>query len=180
MEDVIYNNWKVAEFDKENFDTYRFGCDWGFSVDPYALIKLAVDHKKMQIWICDEVYKRGLLNNKTIPIAREMTKGSILWCDSAEPKSIHEYVVNGVNARGVKKTKDARKEAINYIKKYEIIIHPSCQNFINEIEQYHYQKDPKTGETIPEVVEKNDHLMDAMRYSLQADMMMSFGFHEVL
>lgn len=180
LEDVIYTNWRIQTFDKEAFDSYRFGIDWGFSVDPFAFIKLAIDLKKKQIWICDEIYKRGLLNDKTIPMVREIVQGSIVWCDSAESKSIHEYVVNGINAKGVKKFKDARKEAINYIKKFEIIVHPSCQNFINEIEQYHYKKDPKTGETIPEVVEKNDHLMDAMRYSLESDMLMSFGFHEIL
>lgn len=180
LEDVVYSNWRISEFDKESFGSYRFGIDWGFADDPFAFIRLAVDLKKMQIWICDETYKRGLLNDKTIPIVREMSNGVIVWCDSAEPKSIHEFVVNGVNARGVKKGQGSVAEGINFIKKFEIIIHPSCQNFINEIEQYHYKKDAKTGETLPDVVEKNDHLMDAMRYSLESDMLMSFGFHEIL
>ena len=180
LEDVIYTNWRISEFDRESFGSYRFGIDWGFADDPFAFIRLAVDLKKMQIWICNEVYQQGLLNDKTIPIVREISNGAIVWCDSAEPKSIHEYVVNGVNARGVKKGQGSVAEGINFIKKFEIIIHPSCQNFINEIEQYHYKKDPKTGETLPDVVEKNDHLMDAMRYSLESDMLMSFGFHEIL
>lgn len=180
LEDVVYRNWRIAEFDKLAFESYRFGIDWGFADDPFALIEIAIDLKRMQIWVCNEVYMRGLLNDKTIPIAREMSKGAIVWCDSAEPKSIHEFVVNGVNARGVKKGAGSRAEGINYIKKFEIIVHPSCQNFINEIEQYHYKKDPRTGETIPDVVEKNDHLMDALRYSLEADMLMSYGFHEIL
>lgn len=180
LEDVIYTNWRISEFDRESFGSYRFGIDWGFADDPFAFIRLAVDLKKMQIWICNEVYQQGLLNDKTIPIVRGISNGAIVWCDSAEPKSIHEYVVNGVNARGVKKGQGSVAEGINFIKKFEIIIHPSCQNFINEIEQYHYKKDAKTGETLPDVVEKKDHLMDAMRYSLESDMLMSFGFHEIL
>lgn len=180
LEDVIYTNWRISEFDRESFGSYRFGIDWGFADDPFAFIRLAVDLKKMQIWICNEVYQQGLLNDKTIPIVREISNGAIVWCDSAEPKSIHEFVVNGVNARGVKKGQGSVAEGINFIKKFEIIIHPTCQNFINEIEQYHYKKDAKTGETLPDVVEKKDHLMDAMRYSLESDMLMSFGFHEIL
>lgn len=180
LEDVIYTNWRISEFDRESFGSYRFGIDWGFADDPFAFIRLAVDLKKMQIWICNEIYQQGLLNDKTIPIVRGISNGAIVWCDSAEPKSIHEFVVNGVNARGVKKGQGSVAEGINFIKKFEIIIHPSCQNFINEIEQYHYKKDAKTGETLPDVVEKKDHLMDAMRYSLEADMLMSFGFHEIL
>lgn len=180
LEDVIYTNWRISEFDRESFGSYRFGIDWGFADDPFAFIRLAVDLKKMQIWICNEVYQQGLLNDKTIPIVRGISNGAIVWCDSAEPKSIHEFVVNGVNARGVKKGQGSVAEGINFIKKFEIIIHPTCQNFINEIEQYHYKKDAKTGETLPDVVEKKDHLMDAMRYSLESDMLMSFGFHEIL
>lgn len=180
LEDVIYTNWRISEFDRESFGSYRFGIDWGFADDPFAFIRLAVDLKKMQIWICNEVYQQGLLNDKTIPIVRGISNGAIVWCDSAEPKSIHEFVVNGVNARGVKKGPGSVAEGINFIKKFEIFVHPSCQNFINEIEQYHYKKDAKTGETLPDVVEKKDHLMDAMRYSLESDMLMSFGFHEIL
>jgi len=182
LEDTIYNNWKVQDFDKESFEHYRFGIDWGFADDPFAFIRIALDLKRMQIFVCDEIYQTGLLNDATIPLVRNYTAsiGAIVWCDSAEPKSIHEFVVNGVDARGVKKGAGSVAEGINFLKRFEIIIHPSCQNFITEIEQYHYKKDAKTGETIPEVFDKYDHLMDAMRYSVESDMLMSFGFHEIL
>ena len=50
----------------------------------------------MQIWICDEWYKKNLLNDEAIPLVRDVTKGATVYCDSAEPKSIHEFVVKGV------------------------------------------------------------------------------------
>ena len=180
LEDIVYNNWKIQDFDKESFGWYRFGIDWGFADDPFAFIRIAIDLKKMEIYICDEIYKKGLLNDATIPLVRDKAKGAIVWCDSAEPKSIHEFNTKGVDARGVKKGQGSVAEGINFLKRFTIYIHPSCQNFINEIEQYHYKKDTRTGETLPEVVQKNDHLMDALRYSVESDMLMSFGFHEIL
>lgn len=180
LEGVVFTNWRIQSFDKESFEQYRFGIDWGFAEDPFAFIRVAIDLKKMQIWICDEWYKKNLLNDEAIPLVRDVTKGATVYCDSAEPKSIHEFVVKGVNAFGVKKGQGSVNEGINFLKRFEIIIHPSCQNFINEIEQYHYKKDARTNETLPEVVSKNDHLLDSLRYSIQCDMDLSFGFADIL
>ena len=56
---------------------------------------------------------------------------------------------------------------IGFIQNYKIIIHPICKNFYFEIENYVYKKNKVTNEPINEPEDKNNHLMDAMRYALE-------------
>ncbi len=51
-------------------------------------------------------------------------------------------------------------------KGYAIIIDVGCQNFANEIQQYHWEED-KDGNAIQRPVKKMDHLIDALRYAVE-------------
>ena len=180
LEGVVFNNWRVEEFDKEHFQYYRFGVDWGFSDDPFAFIRCAIDIPRGKLWVCDEVFKKGMLNNEAIPIVRDFSKGLPVYCDSAEPKSIHEFNANGVNAFPVKKGAGSIQEGIKFLKRFDIIVHPSCPHIQEEFSSYCYKKDPKTGEFVDDVVDKYNHGIDALRYSIECDMLMSYSFADVL
>ena len=71
----------------------------------------------------------------------------------------------GIRAQSVKKGPDSITYGIRFLQQYKIIVNTKCQNFINEISQYHYQKN-KDGEVMEVPVDKNNHLMDSLRYSL--------------
>lgn len=136
--------------------------------DPTALISSILDEENKKIYVFDEVYKKGLLNNQIAEmiIERGLAKSTII-ADSAEQKSIAE-----IKRDGVRRIKPATKGAgsimqgIQKLQQYEIIVHPSCVNLITEFETYAWDKD-KAGEGINKPIDAFNHGIDALRYSLQ-------------
>ncbi|WP_366517259.1 terminase large subunit [uncultured Campylobacter sp.] len=46
-------------------------------------------------------------------------------------------------------------------------MHPSCVGVITEFENYSWDKDKKSGEYINKPIDKFNHYIDSLRYSLQ-------------
>jgi phage terminase large subunit len=95
--------------------------------------------------------------------------------DAAEPKTNDDLRRLGV-VRIVPsvKGKDSIINGITAIQGYKIFVHPSCKNTIAELSSYTWKKDKnENGINVPE--DKNNHLMDAMRYAFY-DVK---GFHPV-
>lgn len=89
-----------------------------------------------------------------------------ITADSAEPKSIDELRSYGLHVNGAKKGKDSILNGIQWIQDLKIIIHPRCINFLTEISNYQWDKD-KFGKSINRPIDDFNHLMDAMRYALE-------------
>ena len=168
---VIFKNWKVKDFSdiEKTFDNYRHGIDWGFADDPFAYIKSHYDKTRKKLYICDEIEAIGLLNEESAPRIKEKSGTSRVICDSAEPKSIAEYKKLKVNAKSANKGPGSIEYGIKFLQGLEIIIHSRCQNFKNEISKYKYKED-KNGNILPIPIDKDNHLIDALRYSLEDDM----------
>lgn len=168
---VIFKNWKVEDFTviEKTFDNHRHGVDWGFAEDPFAYIKSHYDKKRKRLYICDEIEAVGMLNEESAPLVREKAGTSRVVGDSSEPKSISDYKRLKVNAVAAKKGPGSIEFGIKFLQGLEIIIHPRCQNFKNEISKYKYKED-KNGNVLPIPVDKDNHLIDALRYSLEDDM----------
>lgn len=168
---LIYRNWKVEDFAEiENqFDNLRYGVDFGFANDEAAFIKLHLDTKHKTIYVCDEIYATGLLNDELANLIKPIVGSKSVLCDSAEPKSIADLKRCRINAVAAKKGPDSIEHGIKWIQGYSIVIHPRCQNFRNEISTYQYKQD-KDGNVLPIPVDKNNHLLDALRYALSTDM----------
>lgn len=89
-----------------------------------------------------------------------------ITADSAEPKSIDELKSLGLRIKGAKKGKDSILNGIQWIQDLKIIIHPRCINFLTEINNYSWDKD-KFDKPLNRPIDDFNHLMDAMRYSLE-------------
>ena len=179
LKGAVFTDWEVSNFNINSFDQYRFGVDWGFASDPYAFVVSAIDKKHKIIYVCEEHCGVGLLNDKTIPVVKNKAGGNIVWCDSSEPKSITEYRAYGIRARAVKKGKGSVQEGINYMKRFKIIVHPSCKNTAQELQSYRYKVD-KDGDILPEPIDRDNHCIDAIRYSLERDSSMKVSFAEIV
>ena len=166
---VIFKNWRVEEFGTDTFDNYKHGVDWGFADDPFAYIMSHYDKMRKRLYVCDEICAVGLLNNESAPMVKEKANNDLVICDSAEPKSVSEFRTLRVNSKGAKKGAGSIEYGIKFLQGLEIIIHPRCQNFKNEISKYKYKED-KNGNVLPIPVDKDNHLIDALRYSLEGDM----------
>ncbi len=177
---AVFNNYEVKEFDPDSFDVYRYGLDWGFSNDEFACVKLALDLPRREIYICEEIYEKHLTNDQAIPKVKALVGSGVVWCDSAEPKSITEFRYKGINARPVKKGAGSVEQGVNFMKRFKIIIHPRCPNALAEFNAYRYKEDRKTGEVLPEIVDKDNHLIDAIRYALSTDFEMKGTIRDML
>ena len=179
--DIIYKNWRVEDLHEvidlggrsvklcDTFDNIYNGLDFGFSSDPAAIIRVHLDKQRKKIYIIDEFLQRGLTNNLLSIEALKIVGDERVTCDSSEPKSIQELKGYGVNARGALKGPDSIVFGIQWLQNYEIIIDIRCQEFKNEITTYQWKKD-KDGNSIKQPVDKNNHLLDALRYALEDEM----------
>ena len=177
VEGLVYENWKEEEFDikSEAFQKEhprlltRCGLDFGYTNDPSALPVMFLDKEKKQLFVWDELYQTGMSNKKIYEeICHMGYQKERITGDSAEPKSIDELKGYGLRIKGAKKGKDSIKNGIQWIQELEIIIHPRCVNFLTEISNYSWDTD-KFGTRLNVPIDDFNHLMDAMRYGLEDD-----------
>lgn len=167
-EGLVFNNFEQKDFDINSFENYRNGVDWGFSQDPFAFVRCAIEGK--DLYVCQEIYQKGLLNKDSAPMVKCITQDEIVRCDSAEPKSVAEFRQLGVRAISVRKGAGSVESGIKFLQSFEhIYIHPSCHNVYDEFCNYQWRLD-KNGEEMPEPVDDFNHAIDALRYALEDDM----------
>lgn len=161
---LVYTNYTIEAFE-DNFDNYYNGLDWGYN-DPAAGLKMA--YRDKVIYIIDEFYTTEKDNPELMEDAVKMwdKESDRITADSSEPKSIKEWRKAGWMVKGAFKGKGSVKWGISWVRSHQIVIHPRCQNFINEIQAYAYRQD-KYGNTLEEPVDFKNHLMDAKRYGLE-------------
>ena len=95
----------------------------------------------------------------------------VITCDSAEPKSIDELKLNGLDrARAAIKGKDSILNGIQLIQQYKIYVHPSCKYILEELKNYTWIKDKATGEYINKPIDKYNHGLDAFRYGISTEL----------
>ncbi|MEC5422114.1 PBSX family phage terminase large subunit [Virgibacillus sp. C22-A2] len=168
---VIFKNWETRDLSdiKHTFDRFNNGLDFGFANDPSALARMYYNKKKKELYILDELYEHGLTNDVLADRVIEKIGSEVVFCDSSEPKSIQELKNLGVRALGAKKGKDSVNHGIGWLKQQKIIIDVSCQNTKNEFQKYKWKED-KNGIVLPTPVDKDNHLLDAIRYGMERDM----------
>ena len=171
-EGVVYENWREEAFDIEQIRglasvSSAFGLDFGYTNDPSALFCGLLDSENKRLYVFDELYEKGLSNQKIAEKVQSMGYGKErITGDSSEPKSIDELRRLGLRIKGAQKGKDSVRNGIQRIQNLEIIIHPRCVNFITEISNYTWDTD-RFGTKLNEPIDDFNHLMDAMRYALE-------------
>lgn len=167
---VIFSNWEKTDLSEYKFDNFFNGVDFGFADDPFAFIRVHYDKARKTLFVVDELYQRELHNDQAAEIIRKKIGNEIVTCDSAEPKSIADLKRNGVNARGAKKGKDSILHGVKWLQGQKIVVDVNCTNFIKELSSYKWRED-KDGNTIPKPVDMNNHLIDALRYAMEIEML---------
>lgn len=173
LDKLVYPCVKVEEFDykeliRQGKKAY-FGLDFGYTNDETAFVGVIHDEVEKKIYIFDEIYKSGMLNDEIAKAISYLGYGKeIITADCSEPKSIAELKRLGLyRIVGAKKGKDSVMNGIQFINQHEIIVNPKCENMIMEFENYTWKKDKMTNEYINEPVDKFNHLCDALRYALE-------------
>lgn len=168
---VIFTNWRVEDLSQmtDQFTNRRNGLDFGFSSDPAAVIVSHYDTMRKTIYVYKELYETGLTNDILSDRVKELIADERIVADSSEPKSIQELNNHSVYAAGAVKGKDSVNFGIDWLKQQTIIVDKGCINLQNELSQYHWKKDAG-GNSLKVPVDKNNHLIDALRYAYEDDM----------
>lgn len=168
---VIFINWRVEDLSgmHSQFVNRRNGLDFGFSSDPAAQSNSHYDKMRKTIYIFDEMYERELTNDLLAAEIKNRIGHDLIKCDSAEPKSIAELRSYGVNAHPARKGKDSVLFGVQWLQQQQIVIDVKCINTRNEFQQYKWRED-KDGQALREPLDKNNHLIDSIRYAYEDDM----------
>jgi phage terminase large subunit len=157
IDGLIYTDWKIGEFDETL--PYRFGLDFGFSNDPDAMVKLAVDEKRGVIYLEEKMYQNGQSTDQLISRLKTIVKpNELILADSAEPRLIND-MRKYFNIRPTKKWKVV--ERIKKMQSYQLVVTPNSRNLITELENYTWHD--KKSET---PIDAFNHLLDSAGYSL--------------
>jgi phage terminase large subunit len=163
-EGAIFTNWITGDFD--NSLPYCYGQDYGFSVDPTTLVRVAVDNKLKIIYAEELLYSQAGMGTDAIFEANKRLihkPNDLIIADSAEPRLIDELSRKGLNIRGAVKGQGSVTAGITQMQDYKIVITPQSTNLKKEISNYCWS-DKKAG--IP--IDDYNHLIDPIRYSLQS------------
>jgi phage terminase large subunit len=164
----VFKNWTVEEFDTPVGATHRLGADWGFAVDPSVMIRCHLDGRRL--YVDYEAYMVGCEIDQ-LPDLFDRVPDSRKWfitADSARPETIsymqkHGYPKINAAIKGPK----SLEEGIEFLKSYDIIVHPRCKHVIDELTLYSYEIDKLTGQVLPKLADKDNHCIDALRYACE-------------
>lgn len=164
----VFRNWRVEEFTAPNGVTFRMGADFGFSIDPSVLLRCYIDGRNL--YIDHEAWQIGCEIDR-LPDLFMTVPGAESWpmvADSSRPETI-SYLRNHGFPRILPAVKGARsvEEGVEFLKSFDIIVHPRCQHVIDELTLYSFEIDPLTGMVLPKLADKNNHCIDALRYACE-------------
>lgn len=164
----VFRNWTVEEFEVDPNAVIRQGADWGFSIDPTVLVQCYIVGRKL--YVPYEAYRVGCEITDTPALFMTLPE-SERWpitADSARPETISHMQRNGF-PKIMPAVKGARslEEGVEWLKSYDIVVHPRCKHLIDELTLYSYKTDPLTAQVMPILADKDNHVIDALRYACE-------------
>jgi phage terminase large subunit len=160
----VFKNWRVEEFDTPPDAILRFGVDWGFSPDPTVLLRGFIVGR--QLFIDYEAYEVECEIEDTPALFLTVPQSEIwtLACASDRPERVKSIRRAGFKAHSVLREQHSVEEGVEFLRGFQIIIHPRCKRTAAEMRLYSRKIDPLTNKVLPVLEDKNNHCIDAMRY----------------
>jgi phage terminase large subunit len=164
----VFKNWRVEEFDIDPAWIMRQGADWGFSVDPSVLVQCAIVGRTL--YVAHEAYKVGCEIDFLPELFRQVPEAE-RWptvADSSRPETI-SYMHRHGFPRMTAAVKGARsiEEGIEFLKSFDIVVHPRCVHTIDELTAYSFKVDDLTNQVLPILEDKDNHVIDSLRYACE-------------
>jgi phage terminase large subunit len=176
----VFRNYRIQDFTSPVDAVFRFGGDWGFSIDPTVLIrafigrwdgeKAIADPNGRCLFIDHEAYSVGCEIDQTpalfdtVPRSRDFR----ITADSARPETVSYMRRNGFpKIVPAIKGPGSIEDGISFLQSFEIIIHPRCVHAAREFAEFSYKIDKQTDEILPFLDDKDNHVIDSARYALE-------------
>ncbi len=164
----VFRNWTVKAFETPQNARFYLGADWGFAIDPTVLVRCWI--KDRTLYVDYEAWQVGCEIDRT-PALFDKVPGSRRWpikADSANPQSISYMFRHGFqNITASVKGPGSVEEGVEFLKAYDIIVHPRCEHVIDELSTYSYEIDKKTEEVLPRLADEKNHTIDSLRYAVE-------------
>ena len=165
----VFKNWRVEEFEAPADAVHRYGADWGFAVDPTVLVRCHIVGRTL--YVDHEAYMVGCEIADT-PTLFSTVPGSERWpivADSARPETISHMRKNGYpKIMAAIKGPRSLEEGVEWLRSHDIVVHPRCVHLIDELTLYSYKADPLTGAVLPVLEDRDNHVIDALRYACES------------
>ena len=171
-EGLVFENTRVEDFDVQKtiqrVKETTAGVDFGFTQDPTTLICVAVDFENKRLYLYNEHYQKAMLTDDIVKMLKDKgMQHSYISADSAENRLIAEIRSKGISRIVPSlKGKGSIMQGIQFMQGFQIVIHPSCEHTIEEFNTYTFKQD-KEGNWLNEPIDANNHIIDAVRYSLE-------------
>ncbi|MBQ6163703.1 MAG: PBSX family phage terminase large subunit [Clostridia bacterium] len=169
----VFGNLELREITDDEiaaFDRIYCGVDWGWYPDPYAYSRVYYDPARLTLYVYDELRCLKKSNRETAQLLKSehgVSEKQIVFCDSAEPKSVSEYKSCDIRAVPVKKYPGSVDYSMKWLQSLtSIVIDPKrCPAAAEEFSSYEYDRD-RNGDILSGYPDKNNHSIDAVRYAL--------------
>ncbi|MDO4548818.1 MAG: PBSX family phage terminase large subunit [Clostridia bacterium] len=158
----------ITDEEINSFGQCYNGLDFGFATDPDALVRWGYDAKLQRAVMLGEFYGSRTPLDALAAHVKRMCRREVVRCDSADPRMIAELRNREVNAVAARKGPGSVEHGIRWLQDLrEIVVDPArCPNAARELSTYEYQRD-RHGNFLAEFPDKDNHVGDATRYSLE-------------
>lgn len=187
---VFRGKWAVESFAPQAYiegvhdpraprwDGPYYGLDFGFSSDPTHAVECWL--RSGSLYIRREARGHGIELDDLPGFLDRAFPGITdrqIRCDESRPEAISYLVRHGFpRATRAKKGPGSVQSGVGWIRSCErVVIHPSCPALIEEARLYAHKIDPRTGEILPDIVDKHNHGWDAVRYALSPMILGAFA-----
>jgi len=164
----VFRNWRVEEFDTPADAVLRFGADWGFATDPTVLVRCHIVGRTL--YIDHEAYRIGceIVDTPSLFLTVPESERWPIVADSSRPETISHMRRHGFpKIMPAVKGPRSVEEGVEWLKSFDIVVHPRCTHTIDELTAYSYKIDPLTGLVLPVLDDRDNHVIDALRYACE-------------
>ena len=167
---VLRGKISIHDFEAQpSWDGPYYGVDWGFSTDPTAANRLWIHNGAL--WVDYEAHGAGAEVDELPELLSRIPgmEAHIARGDNSRPETISYLTRHGFpRLQPCRKWPGSIEDGIAHLRSYsEIVIHPRCEHTILETRLYSHKVDRLTGDVLPDIIDKHNHHIDALRYALQ-------------
>jgi phage terminase large subunit len=169
----VFNNWSVQEFVVPDGVTWYWGADWGFSVDPSVLVGCFIIGRTLYVrfeaWkVGCEIDDTPALFDRANPDDEGFARKWTITADSARSDTIAYMRRHGYpRISPARKGAGSVEDGIEFLKNYDIVVHPDCVHVADELTHYSYKVDKITEQVLPTLEDAKNHTIDSLRYAVE-------------
>jgi phage terminase large subunit len=161
-EGVIFTSYEIVPCIPDWVKKRGLGMDFGFTIDPTAIIECAYDPLNNDLYVDELAYRTQMLGKDIIKELKPHNHFKVI-SESADPRLITEIRNGGIKIHPVDKPKGSVKAGIDKMLELNLKITENSNNILKERKHYTWDTD-KDGKYINEPIDDWNHAMDAIRY----------------